>query len=88
MKKTITTNTPPKYHQVTAQLGPQQDEVLVKFKGLGGQRDRWTKSDWQKMAAAITLAEDELEYRLAKSRSPGGVRLAKVRRKLELSSEN
>lgn len=73
-----------KYRGVVGQLGDQRDEVLREFRESGGQKDRWSRPDWMKMARAIIAAEDRLELRLHKALSPGGLRLRAVRRQLEV----
>lgn len=59
-------------------------EVLVAFRRAGGSFDRWAATDQQRLAEAITAAEDRLEMRCDTERRRAlRQRLRDLRRRLE-----
>lgn len=69
------------YAGVVRVLGEVRDEVLGRFRELGGNRDRWVRVDWSAMAHALTAAEDRLE--LGRGRERLRLELRGARRELE-----
>ena len=69
------------YAGVVRVLGEVRDEVLGRFRELGGNRDRWVRVDWSAMAHALTAAEDRLE--LGRGREKLRLELRGARRELE-----
>jgi hypothetical protein len=73
------------YAKVLAALGPVRSEVLYAFKALGGDMNRWRREDWDRMAHAVTAAEDRVELDDSRKAYYLGLRheLRRVRRVLE-----
>ena len=73
------------YRAVVRVLGDARDDVLKRFKSLGGNRDRWRRPDWEAMSEALTRAEDAREGLTGRAQSACTGELRASRRVLELA---